>query len=193
MHRAFLNVLGRRSTVRGSSGPGAGMLRRLVSFVVPVLGLFAAGCGNPDPAANRTEEVGTRFRDPAQVAQLLQDQPKAAPETLAELRGGFVFSAGSLIVRFGLETSTTINGDLVASSSITGAGDLSSQTLIEVAEPGVVVTQSTLRNVTGALTIIRNVVPDTVIEHITRITVDVANFSPERNVLLNLHRDIAPR
>jgi len=164
----------------GTWSPGAAAI-----LVVGAL----AGCGSPEPGEDAPQPVKAEQNDPVEVARLLGDRPEVPDGHLAELRGGFVFGANGMIVRFGLETSTRVNGDLVATSSLSGLDRLASQTVIEVAEPGVSVSQSSLRDVTGALTVIRNVVPDTVIDHITRVTVDIANFSPERNALLNLQRD----
>lgn len=148
-----------------------------------------AGCDRSASTDEQPQWVAFEDRDPVVVAALLSDTPRVSDTAMQDLRGGFIFSAGSLILRFGLETATTINGELVSSTSLRGAGDLSAQTLIDVAGADVVVSQAMLRDVSGALTIIRNAVPETVIEHVTRITVDVANYSVERTVLLNLARD----
>lgn len=122
---------------------------------------------------------------------------------LAEMRGGF--NAGGLNISFGVDVLTMIDGVPVIAYSFTDAnlpgapvvpGGLQHiianhglQNFIQVGPGNEII--SSFSGFEGMLTVIQNTLDNTLIQHLSTITIDINNFNPALHQMHNLSLNIS--
>ncbi len=138
------------------------------------------------------------------VAGFADDNPFANMATVSDadlndMRGGFI--AGGLNISFGIDVLSMVNGTPVIQYSFTDAnlpgapivpGGLQHiiansglQNVIQVGEGNQII--NSFAGFEGMLTVIQNTLDNTVIQHLSTITIDISNFNPAFNQLNNLN------
>lgn len=118
---------------------------------------------------------------------------------LNEMRGGFI--AGGLNISFGVDVLSMVNGTPVIQYSFTDAnlpgapvvpGGLQHiiannglQNVIQVGDGNQII--NSFAGFEGMLTVIQNTLDNTVIQHLSTITIDISNFNPAFHQMDNLN------
>jgi hypothetical protein len=122
---------------------------------------------------------------------------------LAEMRGGF--NAGGLNISFGVDVLTMIDGVPVIAYSFTDANlpgapvvpgglqhivaNYGLQNIIRVGPGNEII--SSFSGFEGVLTVIQNTLDNTLIQHLSTITIDINNFNPALHQMHNLSLNIS--